>query len=68
MKKKRKLDRQVQKIIGIVCLSFLLGALGGAVAANLMPAAEQGELSLFLQGAADNVGGDNYLCQYQILR
>lgn len=55
MKKKRKLDRQVQKIIGIVCLSFLLGALGGAVAANLMPAAEQGELSLFLQGAAERV-------------
>ena len=55
MKKKRKLDRQVQKIIGSVCLSFLLGALGGAVAANLMPAAEQGELSLFLQGAAERV-------------
>ena len=53
MKKKRRMDRQVQKIIGIVCLSFLLGALGGAVAANLLPAGEQGELTLFLQGAAE---------------
>ena len=55
MKINYRIDRQVQKIIGIVCLSFLLGALGGAVAANLMPAAEQGELSLFLQGAAERV-------------
>ena len=53
MKKKRRMDRQVQKIIGIVCLSFLLGTLGGAVAANLMPATEQGELTLFLQGAVE---------------
>lgn len=48
--KKRKIDRQVQKILGIVCLSFLLGAIGGAVAANLLPTGEQGRLSLFLQG------------------
>ncbi len=54
MKKKRRIDRQVQKIIGIVCLSFLLGALGGAVAANVLPSGEQGELSLFLQEAADS--------------
>ncbi len=53
MKKKRKMDRQVQKIIGIVCLSFLLGTLGGALAANFLSAGEQGELSLFLQGAAE---------------
>lgn len=50
MKKKYRIDRQVQKILSIVCLSFLLGAMGGALAANLLPSAEQGELSLFLQG------------------
>ena len=48
MKKKRRMDRQVQKIIGIVCLSFLLGAAVGALAANLLPLTEQRELSLFL--------------------
>ena len=53
MKKKHRIDRQVQKIIGIVCLSFLLGTLGGALAANLLPMTEQGELSLFLQGAGE---------------
>lgn len=53
MKKKRRIDRQVQKIIGIVCLSFLLGTLGGALAANLLPSTEQGELSLFLQGMGE---------------
>ncbi|MBQ7084155.1 MAG: stage II sporulation protein M [Anaerotignum sp.] len=53
MKKKRRMDRQVQKILRIVCLSFLLGVLGGAVAANLLPKEEQGELILFLQGAAE---------------
>lgn len=53
MKKKRGLDRQVQKIIGMVCLSFLLGVCGGALAANLLPSAAQGELSLFLQGTAE---------------
>jgi len=53
MKKKREMDRQVQKIIGIVCLSFLLGILGGAAAANLLPTDEQGELTLFLQGTAE---------------
>ena len=53
MKKKRRTDRQVQKIIGIVCLSFLLGTAGGAVAANLMPVAEQGELAQFLSDAAE---------------
>lgn len=53
MKKKRRIDRQVQKIVGIVCLSFLLGTLGGALAANLLPSTEQGELSLFLQGIGE---------------
>jgi len=62
MKKKRRMDRQVQKIIGIVCLSFLLGALGGAVAANLLPAGEQGELTLFLQGAAEETEMPSFPC------
>ena len=53
MKSKRRLDRQVQKILGIVCLSFLLGTFSGAAAANLLPAGEQGELSLFLQTAEE---------------
>lgn len=48
------MDRQVQKIIGIVCLSFLLGTLGGAAAANLLPTAEQGELISFLLGVVEN--------------
>ena len=56
MKKKRRTDRQVQKILGIVCLSFLLGSLGGALAANLLPSTEQRELSLFLQEAASAEG------------
>ena len=53
MKKKRKVDRQVQKILSIVCLSFLLGILGGAAAANLLPAGEQGALSFFLSDAVE---------------
>ena len=47
--KKKNLDRQVQKIIGIVCLSFLLGTLGGAAAANLLPSAEKDGMIQFLQ-------------------
>ena len=47
--KKKNLDRQVQKIISIVCLSFLLGTMGGALAANLLPLEAKGELSVFLQ-------------------
>ncbi len=50
MKKKRILDRQVQKIISIVCLSFLLGTLGGAIAANLLSVAEKDGMIQFLQG------------------
>ena len=48
MKKRRK-DKRIPKIFGIVCLSFLLGTMGGALAANLLPMGEQGELSGFLQ-------------------
>lgn len=60
-KKKRGMDKQVQKIIGIVCLSFLLGTAGGALAANLMPTGQQTELSLFLQGAIEETGEASFL-------
>lgn len=51
--KKRRIDKRVQNIFGIVCLSFLLGTIGGAVAANLLPTGEQGTLSDFLKGAVE---------------
>ena len=60
MKKKRKTDRQVQKIIGMVCLLFLLGSIGGAIGANLLPVQEQGDLSFFLQGAAERTESPSF--------
>ena len=60
MKKKRKTDRQVQKIIGMVCLLFLLGSVGGAIGANLLPVQEQGDLSFFLQGAAEKTESPSF--------
>lgn len=52
MKKRKKgIDKRIQTIFGIVCLSFLLGTMGGALAANLLPAEERGVLSVFLQDA-----------------
>ena len=53
MKKRRKIDRQVQKILSIVCLFFLFGIFGGALAANLLPTGEKEELALFLRGAEE---------------
>ena len=41
-RQKRRTDKQLQRIIGIVCLSFLLGTAGGALLANLLP---QGQLA-----------------------
>ena len=49
MKKKQRIDRQVQKIVSMVCLFFLLGVLGGALAANLLPMTEQSGLVAFLE-------------------
>ena len=60
-KKKRGIDKQVQKIIGIVCLFFLLGTAGGALAANLLPAGQQGELSVFLQIALEETSEASFL-------
>lgn len=51
-KKKRGIDKRVQTIVGIVCLFFLLGSLGGALAANLLPAEERNTVSVFLQDTA----------------
>lgn len=59
-KKKRGIDKQVQKIIGIVCLSFLLGTAGGALLANLLPTGQQGTLSVFLQNALDATGENTF--------
>ena len=50
-RQKRRTDKQLQRIIGIVCLSFLLGTAGGALLANLLPQGQQGQLSSFLQQA-----------------
>ena len=47
--KKPWIDKQLQRIVGVVCLSFLLGIAGGALLANLLPQGQQGELSAFLQ-------------------
>lgn len=52
-KKKRLLDQRGQMITMIVCLSFLLGTAGGALAANTLGAAEQGELAAFLRDALE---------------
>lgn len=48
-KAKRRTDRRLQRIIGIVCLSFLCGTAGGALLANLLSAEQQGTLSVFLE-------------------
>lgn len=47
--KKRGLDKRGQMICGIVCLSFLLGVTGGALAANGMNGEQQTELMTVLQ-------------------
>ena len=49
MKRKRRIDRQVQKILGIVCLSFLAGTLAGALLANLLPMEACSGAASFLQ-------------------
>ncbi len=59
--KKRRTDKRIPKIFGIVCLSFLLGTMGGALAANLLPAGETGALSGFLQGAMEGTAEPSFL-------
>lgn len=52
-KRNKRLDKRGQKIIYIVCLSFLCGVIGGAIAANLMGSGAQLEFASMIQGAAD---------------
>lgn len=53
VKRKTWLDKRGQKIIFIVCLSFLFGVLGGAIAANLMGADAKSELSGVVRNAIE---------------
>lgn len=52
IKQNKWFDKKGQKIIIIVCLSFLLGVMGGAIAANLMGADAKTELAGVIQDAA----------------
>ena len=57
-RQKRRTDKQLQRIIGIVCLSFYWGR-QAALLANLLPQGQQGQLSAFLQQAladGDEIG------------
>lgn len=52
---KRGTDRRIPRIFGCVCLSFLVGTAGGALLANLLPAAEWERVAAVLgerQGAS----------------
>ena len=53
VKSKNRFDRRGQKIVFIVCLSFLFGAMGGAIAANLMGADAKNELSGVIRQAVE---------------
>lgn len=53
VKRKTWLDKRGQKIIFIVCLSFLFGVMGGAIAANLMGADAKTELSGVVRNAIE---------------
>ncbi len=50
-KRKQGIDKRLLRIMGVVCLSFLLGVLGGALLANLLSGTARAELTSFLQGA-----------------
>ena len=50
-KKKRIIDKRGQAIAAAVCVVFLLGTAGGALAANMIGTAEQGKLAEFLRAA-----------------
>ena len=53
VKRNMRLDKRGQKIIAIVCLSFLIGVAGGAIAANLMGTNVKSELAGMIQNAAE---------------
>lgn len=50
-KRKRMIDKKGQAIAMAVCVVFLLGTAGGALAANMVGTAEQGKLAEFLRDA-----------------
>ena len=50
-KRKQGIDKRLLRIMGVVCLSFLLGVLGGALLANLLSGSARAELTSFLRGA-----------------
>ncbi len=52
-KRKRLIDQRGQMIAAVVCLSFLLGTAGGALAANLLGTTEHSALAVFLQNALE---------------
>jgi len=52
VKRNKWLDKRGQKIIHIVCLSFLCGVMGGAIAANLMGDGVKSELAGVIKNAA----------------
>ncbi|KXL52516.1 stage II sporulation protein M [Anaerotignum neopropionicum] len=52
VKRNKWLDKRGQKIIIIVCLSFLVGVMGGAIAANLMGPNAKSELILWMKSGA----------------
>lgn len=60
-KKKRLIDQRGQMIAAIVCLSFLLGTAGGALAANLLGTAEHGALSVYLRDALQSETETSFL-------
>ncbi len=60
-KRKQRTDKRLLKIFGVVCLSFLMGVLGGAVMANMLGSGEQAELSEFLQTALEETGEASFL-------
>ncbi len=53
VKRKKWFDKRGQKIVFIVCLSFLFGVLGGAIAANLMGTDAKTELSGVIRQAGE---------------
>lgn len=52
VKRNKWLNKRGQKIITIVCLSFLCGVMGGAIAANLMGDSVKSELAGMIKSAA----------------
>ncbi len=50
-RQKRRTDKPLQRIIGIVCLSFFIGDGSGALLANLLPQGHRAAFCIFAAGA-----------------